>query len=64
LITKNTDPFKLKKCISCKKEILLHDRYFSYPLSLQSFCIECAKVEIPKTIETLNNDLRKIFEKI
>jgi hypothetical protein len=34
--------------------------YFTYPLSLQYFCVECAAKEIPKTIETLQNDLKKI----
>ena len=60
LIIKNTDPFKLKKCISCKKDIILNVKYFTYPLSLQYFCIECAKKEIPKIIENLQSDLKKI----
>ena len=60
LIIKNTDPFKLKKCTSCKKDITLNVKYFTYPLSLQYFCVECAKKEIPKIIENLQNDLKKI----
>ena len=60
LIIKNTDPFKLKKCISCKKDIILNEKYFTYPLSLQYFCIGCAQKEIPKIIDTLQNDLKKI----
>jgi hypothetical protein len=60
LIIKNTDPFKLKKCTSCKKDIILNAKYFTYPLSLQYFCIECAQKEIPKIIDTLQNDLKKV----
>jgi hypothetical protein len=60
LIITNTDPFKLKKCISCKKDIPLKAKYFSYPLSLQYFCTECAKKEIPKIIENLQKDLNKL----
>jgi len=60
LIIKNTDPFNLKKCTSCKKDIILNVKYFTYPLSLQYFCIGCAQKEIPKIIETLQNDLKKI----
>ena len=60
LIIKNTDPFKLKKCISCKKDIILNEKYFTYPLSLQYFCTGCAQKEIPKIIDTLQNDLKKI----
>jgi len=36
-------------------------RYFTYPLSLQQICIDCAKKEIPKTIELLQKDLEKII---
>ena len=60
MIIKNTDPFKLKKCTSCTKDIILNVRYFTYPLSLQNFCIECAKKEITKIIDALKNDLKKI----
>jgi len=60
MILKNTDPYKLKKCTKCKKDIVLGERYFSYPLSLQIFCIVCAIDEIPKTIKILDNDLKKI----
>jgi predicted RNA-binding Zn-ribbon protein involved in translation (DUF1610 family) len=60
VITKNTDPYKLKKCITCKKEIALNERYFAYPLSLQQMCLGCAEKEIPKTIEALQKDLEKI----
>jgi predicted RNA-binding Zn-ribbon protein involved in translation (DUF1610 family) len=60
LIVKNTDPYKLKKCISCKKDIALNEKYFAYPLSLQQMCLDCAQKEIPKTIETLQKDLEKI----
>ena len=62
MIVKNTDPYKLKKCISCKKDIPLNARYFSYPLSLQQICLECAEKEIPKTIEGLRKDLAKIAQ--
>jgi predicted RNA-binding Zn-ribbon protein involved in translation (DUF1610 family) len=60
VITKNTDPYKLKKCITCKKDIALNERYFAYPLSLQQMCLNCAEKEIPKTIEALQKDLEKI----
>jgi predicted RNA-binding Zn-ribbon protein involved in translation (DUF1610 family) len=60
LIIKNTDPYKLKKCVSCKKNIELNEKYFTYPLSLQQICLSCAEKEIPKTIEILQNDLEKI----
>jgi hypothetical protein len=64
LIIKNTDPYKLKKCVSCKKNIELTEKYFMYPLSLQQTCILCAAKEIPKTIELLQNDLKKIKEEL
>jgi predicted RNA-binding Zn-ribbon protein involved in translation (DUF1610 family) len=60
LIIKNTDPYKLKKCVTCKKDIALNEKYFVYPLSLQQICLDCAKTEIPKTIEALQKDLEKI----
>lgn len=60
MILKNTDPYKLKKCTKCRKDIKLQERYFTYPLSLQSFCLSCAIDEIPKTIESLKSDLKKI----
>jgi predicted RNA-binding Zn-ribbon protein involved in translation (DUF1610 family) len=60
LIIKNTDPYKLKKCVSCKRNIVLGEKYFTYPLSLQQVCIQCAEKEIPKTIELLQKDLEKI----
>ncbi len=60
MIVKNTDPYKLKKCTVCKKEIKLQERYFTYPLSLQTICFSCATYEIPKIMEALENDLRKI----
>ena len=62
MIIKNTDPYKIKKCISCKRNINLNEKFFSYPLSLQQICFSCAKYEIPKTIEILNKDLKKIEE--
>jgi hypothetical protein len=46
--------------VSCKKDIALNERYFTYPLSLQQVCLQCAEKEIPKTIETLQKDLEKI----
>ena len=64
MIIKNTDPYKLKKCVSCKKNIELTEKYFLYPLSLQQTCILCAAKEIPKTIELLQNDLKKIKEEL
>lgn len=60
MITKNTDPYKMKKCVTCKKDIALNERYFAYPLSLQQMCLDCAEKEIPKTIEVLQKDLEKI----
>jgi predicted RNA-binding Zn-ribbon protein involved in translation (DUF1610 family) len=60
LIIKNTDPYKMKKCVSCKRDIALNEKYFTYPLSLQQVCIDCAEKEIPKTIELLHKDLEKI----
>lgn len=60
MIVKNTDPYKLKKCVSCKRDIGLGERYFAYPLSLQQVCLSCAEKEIPKTIELLQKDLEKI----
>lgn len=62
MIVKNTDPYKLKKCVSCKKDIALNEKYFAYPLSLQQMCLDCAQKEIPKTIETLQKDLEKIMK--
>jgi predicted RNA-binding Zn-ribbon protein involved in translation (DUF1610 family) len=62
LIIKNTDPYKIKKCVSCKRDIALNVRYFTYPLSLQQICMDCAEKEIPKTIELLQKDLEKIRE--
>lgn len=60
MIVKNTDPYKMKKCVSCKRDIALNERYFTYPLSLQQICLPCAEKEIPKTIEMLQKDLDKI----
>jgi len=60
LIIKNTDPYKMKKCVSCKRCIVLNVKYFTYPLSLQQLCLDCAEKEIPKTIELLQKDLEKI----
>jgi predicted RNA-binding Zn-ribbon protein involved in translation (DUF1610 family) len=60
LIIKNTDPFKLKKCVSCKRDIALNEKYFTYPLSLQQICLQCAEKEIPKTIDALQKDYAKI----
>lgn len=60
MIIKNTDPYKMKKCVICKKDIPLNERYFAYPLSLQQMCLDCAQKEIPKTIEALQKDLDKI----
>jgi hypothetical protein len=59
MIIKNTDPYKLKKCIACKKDIILQEKYFTYPLSLQSICLDCSIKEIPKIIEALETDLEK-----
>jgi predicted RNA-binding Zn-ribbon protein involved in translation (DUF1610 family) len=50
----------MKKCVSCKRDIALNEKYFTYPLSLQHVCIDCAEKEIPKTIELLQKDLEKI----
>lgn len=62
MIIKNTDPYKIKKCISCKKDIPLQEKYFTYPLSLQNICLECSLKEIPKIIEALETDLEKTRE--
>ena len=62
MITKNTDPYKIKRCVSCKKDIGLNQKYFAYPLSLQQFCVVCARKEIPKIIQVLNDDLKKVNE--
>lgn len=62
MIIKNTDPYKLKKCISCKKDIQMQEKYFTYPLSLQNICLECSLKEIPKIIEALETDLVKTRE--
>ena len=59
MIVKNTDPYKLKKCITCKKEIQLQEKYFTYPLSFQCICLNCSLKEIPKIIEVLEGDLVK-----
>jgi hypothetical protein len=59
MIIKNTDPYKLKKCIACKNHIILQEKYFTYPLSLQSICLDCSIKEIPKIIEALETDLEK-----
>lgn len=60
MITKNTDPYKIKRCVSCKKDIGLGEKYFAYPLSLQQICLVCAKKEIPKIVQDLLHDLKKI----
>lgn len=60
MIIKNTDPYKIKKCVSCKRDIALNEKYFTYPLSLQQICLKCAEKEIPKTIELLQKDLEKM----
>lgn len=62
MIIKNTDPYKIKKCISCKKDIQMQEKYFTYPLSLQNICLECSLKEIPKIIEALDTDLVKTRE--
>ncbi|HET8848184.1 MAG TPA: hypothetical protein VFM20_05270 [Nitrososphaeraceae archaeon] len=62
MITKNTDPYKIKKCTSCKKDIKLQEKYFTYPLSLQNICLDCSLKEIPKIIEALETDLEKTRE--
>jgi hypothetical protein len=64
MITKNTDPYKLKKCVSCKNSIPLNTKYFTMSLSLQHFCLGCADREIPKLIQNLQQDLRKIKEEL
>jgi len=50
----------MKKCVSCKRDIALNEKYFTYPLSLQQVCLVCAEKEIPKTIALLQKDLDKI----
>jgi predicted RNA-binding Zn-ribbon protein involved in translation (DUF1610 family) len=62
MIIKNTDPYKIKKCTSCKKDIKLQEKYFTYPLSLQNICLNCSLKEIPKIIEALETDLVKTRE--
>lgn len=62
MIIKNTDPYKLKKCIICKKNIQLQEKYFTYPLSLQNICLQCSIKEIPKIIEALETDFEKTRE--
>ena len=62
MIIKNTDPYKIRKCIVCKREIILQEKYFTYPLSLQSICLDCSLKEIPKIIEALETDLEKTRE--
>ena len=65
MITKNTDPYKIKKCVSCKKNIGLNEKYFAYPLSLQQICVRlCEETEIPKIVQDLYDDLKKINEEI
>jgi hypothetical protein len=54
----------MKKCVSCKNDIQLNTKYFTYPLSLQQICLLCAEKEIPKTIEILQKDLRKIKDEV
>jgi hypothetical protein len=46
--------------VSCKRDIALNEKYFTYPLSLQQICLKCAEKEMPKTIELLQKDLEKI----
>jgi len=60
VIIKNTNPYMMKKCVSCKRDIVLNEKYFTYPLSLQQICLPCAEREIPKTIGALQKDLEKI----
>jgi predicted RNA-binding Zn-ribbon protein involved in translation (DUF1610 family) len=62
VIIKNTDPYKIKRCVSCKKDIGMNEKYFAYPLSLQQICFSCAGKEIPKIIQVLQSDLSKINE--
>jgi hypothetical protein len=64
MIIKNTDPYKLKKCLSCKNPIPLNTKYFTMSLSLQHVCLSCADREIPKLIQNLQQDLRKIKEEL
>jgi hypothetical protein len=52
----------MKKCVSCRRDIPINVKYFTYPLSLQQVCMDCAEKEIPKTIELLKKDLEKIKE--
>jgi hypothetical protein len=40
----------------------LQEKYFTYPLSLQSICLDCSLKEIPKIIEALETDLEKTRE--
>jgi len=62
MIIKNTDPYKSKKCIICKKDIQMQEKYFTYPLSLQNICLGCSLKEIPNIIEALETDLKKTRE--
>ena len=62
MIIKNTDPYKIKKCISCKKDIEMQEKYFTYPVSLQCICLNCSLKQIPKIIEALETDLEKTKE--
>ena len=64
MITRNTDPYKVKKCVSCKKLIPLNTKYFTMSLSLQQVCLGCADREIPRIIQNLQQDLRKIKEEL
>jgi hypothetical protein len=64
MIMRNTDPYKLKKCISCKQLIPLNTKYFTMSLSLQQVCLGCADREIPKLIQNLQQDLKKIREEL
>ena len=64
MITRNTDPYKLKKCVSCKNLIPLNTKYFTMSLSLQHVCLGCADREIPKLIQNLQQDLRRIKEEL
>ena len=45
-----------------KKEIVLQEKYFTYPLSLQCICLDCSLKEIPKIMEALESDLEKTRE--
>jgi hypothetical protein len=62
MIIKNTDPYKLKKCTICKISIPIQEKYFTYPLSFQVICLQCALQEIPKILGLLESDLTKIRE--